>query len=54
MRLGLFLLFVLFAVYYYSLTYYFDGEERNAEGITYGETWTEVMSRLTEYYGEEE
>lgn len=40
--------------YYYKLHYFFDGEERSAQGITYGASWAEVVAHLTEYYGEEE
>ena len=39
--------------YYYKVKFWLDGE-REAEGITYGETWGEVMRHLVEMYGEED
>lgn len=38
--------------FHYKLIYYDCGEERKAEGLTFGSTWQEVMQHLTSYYGE--
>lgn len=38
--------------YYYKVKFFEDCEEREAEGITCGETWQEVAKNLSETYGE--
>ena len=38
--------------YYYELSYYIDGTIFKGKGITYGNSWAEVMSNIVEYYGE--
>lgn len=38
--------------YYYELNYYIDGTIFKGKGITYGNSWAEVMQNLVEYYGE--
>lgn len=38
--------------YYYELSYYIDDTKFNAKGITYGNSWVEVMSNIVECYGE--
>lgn len=38
--------------YYYELNYYIDDTVFKAKGITYGNSWAEVMQNLVEYYGE--
>ena len=38
--------------YYYELVYYIDDTVSKAKGITYGNSWAEVMQNLVEYYGE--
>ena len=40
--------------YYYELSYFIDGAKFEAKGITYGNSWAEVMQNLVEYYGENE
>lgn len=38
--------------YYYELIYSFDGTVSKAKGVTYGNSWAEVMQNLVEHYGE--
>jgi hypothetical protein len=38
--------------YYYELIYSFDGTVSKTKGVTYGNSWAEVMQNLVEYYGE--
>lgn len=40
--------------YYYKLNYYIDGTVFKGKGITYGNSWAEVMQNLAEYYGEDD
>lgn len=38
--------------YYYELIYSFDGTASKVKGVTYGNSWAEVMQNLVEHYGE--
>lgn len=40
--------------YYYKVRFYVDCIEKIADGFTFGKDWNEVISNLTDYYGENE
>jgi hypothetical protein len=40
--------------YYYKVRFYVDCVEQIADGFTFGKSWTEVISNLANYYGEDE
>lgn len=40
--------------YYYELSYFIDGTKFKVKGITYGNSWAEVMSNIVECYGEDD